>query len=351
MKFGTKKLLYLAFILLTLAVVLYIGVKNGDLPASLKAIMGIPPIYAVLCLGCTFGHLVLEALSNRSALKKLGYPMSFKRLYGICLLGKFYSYITPGASGGQPMQVYQFYRDRTPVGVATAALTIHFHAYQFSLLAFDVVFYCLYHGFAVGHIGTNLPFLVFGFLFNLMLLVGSLMIAFYQRPIRFLLKKLGGLLRRFKISDPERLLSGATGLADGYFDSMRALASDPAEMGRQLLFGAVRLVVNMSAMVFIYRGLGQTAAGYWQIIAMSCWQFTSAGYVPLPGASGAQEGLFGLYYRALLPGSLLLSGLLAWRFVTYYLVLIVGFIVTAALGMGNKSINEAKAEIGSDHSC
>ena len=241
---------------------------------------------------------------------------------------------------------------RTPVGVATAALTIHFHAYQFSLLAFDAIFYIIYHDFAVGHIGANLPFLVFGFLFNLMLLVGSLMIAFYQRPMRFLLKKLGGLLRRFNIGDPERRLSGATGLADGYFDSMHALASDPAEMCRQLVFGAVRVVVNMSAMVFIYRGLGQTAANFGQIIAMGCWQFTSAGYIPLPGASGAQEGTFSLYFRALLPGSLLLSGLLAWRFVTYYLVLIVGFCVTAALGMGGKSINEAKAVIGgNDQSC
>ena len=53
--------------------------------------------------------------------------------------------------------------------------------------------------------------------------------------------------------------------------------------------------------------------------------------------------MFGLYFEALLPGELLLSGLLTWRFITYYLVLIVGFFVTTALGMRNKPIEAANA--------
>ena len=62
-----------------------------------------------------------------------------------------------------------------------------------------------------------------------------------------------------------------------------------------------------------------------------------AAYTPLPGASGAQEGVFSLYFQSLLPGDLMLSGLLAWRFITYYLVLIVGFFVTTGLGFNKKS--------------
>ena len=89
----------------------------------------------------------------------------------------------------------------------------------------------------------------------------------------------------------------------------------------------------MSVIYFILRGLGQHSASYGMILTLGVMQYTSAAYTPLPGASGAQEGIFSVYFDKLLPNELLFSGLLAWRFITYYLVLIVGVIVTSVLGV------------------
>ena len=141
-------------------------------------------------------------------------------------------------------------------------------------------------------------------------------------------------MRRFHIGNPEKLEAAATGLADGYFVGIRCLVFDFRHMIKQFAFAAGRLIMLMSIMYFIFRGLGQHTAGYSKLFTMSCLQYTSAAYTPLPGASGAQEGIFGLYFAGLLPGSLLLSGLLCWRFITYYLVLIVGGIVTTIMGAG-----------------
>ena len=100
-----KKALYAGFILLVLAIVIYIGVRSGDFPASIHAILNMPMRYALLSVGCVFCAILMEALSLGSALRAQGLSMPFRRLYAMCLLGEFYSYITPGASGGQPMQV------------------------------------------------------------------------------------------------------------------------------------------------------------------------------------------------------------------------------------------------------
>ncbi len=43
-----------------------------------------------------------------------------------------------------------------------------------------------------------------------------------------------------------------------------------------------------------------------------------------PGATGAQESVFGLYFGSLIPGSCCLAAMLIWRFMTYYLGLIIG---------------------------
>lgn len=246
------------------------------------------------------------------------------------------------------MQVYQFHKWRVPVGRATAALTIHFHCFQIMLLVFDVVLFAVYHKFVLAELGPNLPILIIGFIFNVILVSGSLMIAFYQRPVRWLVKKAGALMRRFNIGNPEKLERAADGMADGFYTGMRELASNRAEVARQVIIASVRVVCLMSVMYFIYRGLGLREHSYGRILTMGCMQYTSAAYTPLPGASGAQEGVFGLYFAGMLPDALLLSGLLAWRFVTYYMILIVGFIVTTAMGMRHTSVEEAEAEVADE---
>lgn len=340
-----KKTLYGLFILLVLAIVLFIGIRSGDFPASIRAIVNMPLYDVLLGVACVLGGLLMEALSLGSALRVQGIRLTFRQLYAMCVLGEFYSYITPGASGGQPMQVYQFHKWRVPVGRATAALTIHFHCFQSMLLLFDVVLFAVYHRFVLDELGPNLPILIIGFCFNLALVAVSLMIAFYQRPVRWLVRKVGGLMRRFKIGNPEALESAAGGMADGFYTGMRELAENRAEVARQLLIAACRVVCLMSVMYFIYRGLGQRSVSYGRILTMGCMQYTSAAYTPLPGASGAQEGVFGLYFAGLLPNELLFSGLLAWRFITYYLMLIVGFFVTTAMGMRHTTVEDAEAEV------
>ena len=343
-----KKALYAGFILLVLAVVLYIGIQNGDFPASIRAILNMPLRYALLSVACVFGGLLMETLSLGSAMRFQGLSLPFRRQFAMCLLGAFYSYITPGASGGQPMQVYQFHKWRVPVGRATAALTIHFHCFQTMLLAFDVVLFAVYHKFIIAELGPNLPILIIGFAINAVIVGMSLMIAFYQRPVRWLVRRACGLMRRLKIGNPEKLENAAGGMADGFYAGMREMALNGGELSRQVLIGAMRVVCLMSTMYFIYRGLGLRQNSYGRVFTMSCMQYTSAAYTPLPGASGAQEGVFSLYFEGMLPNELLFSGLLAWRFVTYYFILIVGFLVTTAMGMRHTSVEEAEAEVTRD---
>ena len=63
------------------------------------------------------------------------------------------------------------------------------------------------------------------------------------------------------------------------------------------------------------------------MLTLSFLLFVSASYTPLPGASGAQEGGFLLYFRGIFTGGTVGLALLAWRFFTYYLFLITGVIV------------------------
>lgn len=62
-----------------------------------------------------------------------------------------------------------------------------------------------------------------------------------------------------------------------------------------------------------------------------CCMFSACVYAA-PGASGAQEGIFALYFSGLFPDGIRLMALLLWRFFTYYITLILGAITTVWRG-------------------
>ncbi len=319
-----SKILYGAFIITVLAAVIIIGASNGDFGASLRAMTGIPRRYTLLCILCVAGGIAMQALSAASALGAMGHRLPFPRVLTISLVGEFYSFITPGASGGQPMQIVRYRRQGVPVADASTALVVHYVCYHGTLLAMDILLGLVYRTFIVVNIGANLVFLVVGFLFNLCLLAGALMLSFYQKPVRWLLERIIALMERLRIGSPGRLRDKFSSAADSFYAGMRFILTHRDELARQVLFAVGRLLCMTSVFFFICRGLGQRTAGYGQLITLGAMQYTSAGYTPLPGASGAQEGIFSLYFGRLLPGNLMLSGLLTWRFITYYLVLIAG---------------------------
>ena len=81
---------------------------------------------------------------------------------------------------------------------------------------------------------------------------------------------------------------------------------------------------------------------------MSCLLFVSASYTPLPGASGAQEGGFLLYFRGIFREGTIGLGLLIWRFFTYYFSLITGVFTV----IGEKIlIRREKKAAGEDRPC
>ena len=344
MKSSTKKLLYFAFILAVLLIILIIGIKSGDFLQSMQAILNIPMRYVIAAVLCTFAVILMQSFSTISALKVMNSHISLPQMFAISLLGEFYSYVTPGASGGQPMQVYAMHKKGISAADATTALVIHYMCYHSVILILDIVFFVIYKDFVTEHIGANIVFLVIGFFFNLLLVVIATLLSFYQRPIRWVLNIAVRIMNKLHIGDPEKLRVSVDRSADNFYNGMRVMIRHKAELARQMVFGALRLLFLMSVMYFVYRGLGLHEASFGKLLALNVMQYTSVMFTPLPGSSGAQEGLFSLYFERLFPDELLFSGLLAWRFITYYLVLIVGFIVTSVLGMGSRKVPEEAIE-------
>ena len=117
-------------------------------------------------------------------------------------------------------------------------------------------------------------------------------------------------------------------MLDSYHASVLRLSRHPRQILIQLGLSALSVLGLMSVILFVYRAFGEVGTPWHHLLTISFLLFLSASYTPLPGASGAQEGGFLLYYRGLFTQGTAGLALLVWRFMTYYLFLIIGAATT-----------------------
>ena len=62
-------------------------------------------------------------------------------------------------------------------------------------------------------------------------------------------------------------------------------------------------------------------------IIFSCFIYTSSRFVPIPDASVGTEYSFIHYFEVIVKEVFIIPGLLVWRFITYYIPMIIGGIM------------------------
>ena len=108
-----------------LAAVLISGIAGGTLPAALQALAGAGKGSLALCALLYLASLLTDALSVRSALRAQGFRLSLRDAFVASVKGGFFSGITPGAAGGQPMQIGHLSGKGIPAGAGTSAVMSH----------------------------------------------------------------------------------------------------------------------------------------------------------------------------------------------------------------------------------
>ena len=175
--------------------------------------------------------------------------------------------------------------------------------------------------------------LIVGYVYNMFSVSLVVLMAINKRLVWAIIKLLVRIGAKFRLcKHPEATLTKWEDVLDTFHSSVMSLREHPGELMVQLLIGGAQLIALMTVTFFIYKGFELSGASYGQIITMAMLLYVSAAYTPLPGASGAQEGVFALYFANIFPSGIRLMALLLWRFFTYYISLIIGAIVTIVKG-------------------
>ena len=79
---------------------------------------------------------------------------------------------------------------------------------------------------------------------------------------------------------------------------------------------------------FVLCGMGDTTSmDMIETLVSSAYVYLIGAFVPIPGASGGIEYGFTQFFGNFLEGSIVSAMLIVWRFITYYLGVIIGGII------------------------
>lgn len=338
------------FIVGTFAAVVFFAIRSGDLTQIGLALGYIQPWWLLGALGCFCLHAYLEGLSVHVFFRFQGIraPLSSSILVG--LIGMYYSAITPAATGGQPMQVYAFKNRGIPPGIATSALAVKFFCWQSALLLMGGLLWTVFPDVVAGTLQRGVWILTVGFFVNGISVLLVILLAVSRNTVRAILIFMVKLAHKLHIvKDVARTSSKWDAALLDFHASVDLLTGHPFQFLTLFLMSAVQVSALMSAVYFVYRGFGLSSAPYLHLLTIQLMLHIAASFTPLPGASGAQEGGFYLFFGGFFPSNTIFAALLIWRFATYYAAIVAGFtavLIDGARGIRGRYAVEAETQSG-----
>lgn len=301
--------------------------------------------YIFIALGIMLGFYLVESLILTVLAKMYKRNYRFHKGFLNCMIGAFFSGITPSNSGGQFVQAYTFSKQGIKVTNAASILLMHFIVYQMVSVLFSAGI--LIFKFNELRAYTQ-PISIFGFDFEILSLsilgfainaavILVLFFAAFSKKLHHLITTTGvNIMYKLHIvkNKEQKALELSTKFETFRIELRRLLQNGWVLIVTVLLFLIKMILYNLIPyFVALALGVGFRSDNVFMNVVdstcMSLFSTTITSMVPIPGASGGAELVFRMLFDNffIADGAQLSAIILLWRAITYYLGLILGFLV------------------------
>lgn len=294
--------------------------------------------FLILAVGLMLVYWLMEGLGLHAALKEIHPGQKFHQTLVVAQLGQYFNCITPSSSGGQPMQVYYFNKFGTPISHSMTALLSKFIVYQFVLTVYSALILLIEFKTFAAKLAPLMALVIFGFIINTIVIILLLMLAFFKKPVQKVAVwgiKLLGKIHILKTEDAvEKKIIEVTKIIDDYHENFCFIKTKPWLIIRMTIYTIIQLTAYFSISYVIYLGFGLSGTDYITIISCQAFVLMISAFIPLPGAMGAAEGSYSLFFADIFKsGNFSFVGIstFIWRFLTFYLPIIVGLVLSLLL--------------------
>ena len=314
------------YILITLAVLIIFGIINDEVKSFFGIITQIDTFYIFITVLVVLVFLFFEGLVIHYLLRTQKTNVTLWDSIKIGMIGLYYSFITPSSTGGQPAQAAYLKRRNIPLGGSLAAMFLKFFAYQNAFMIIAIISTVIMHHKLVEMGNMLIYFTYFGLFMNGLWLV-IIPILFSRRCLKFLCGICIKLINKIAFLKKYNLEEKIDNFRRDFSDYSERFRKNKKEILISILLSVPQALLQMSILYFVYRSMGNTAAGYIEITSMQTILQSAVCFMPMPGASGAQEIGFSAFMAPYFSEGSMFASVLIWRFFTYYIFILLGAVI------------------------
>lgn len=332
-----SKISVLLLLFLTL-IVLYFSLKD-DFYSVINELRSANIWWIMVAFLLTISYYILASIGLHKIIKRYNPNFTLSQTIKLKFKTKFFDSITPTSTGGQPYQVYNLTTSGISVLDSTNIALQNFVVFQTALVLIGVLAVVSNNFLNLFSVNNFLKVLVLiGFLINLSIAVILFLISFTKKFNNFVYSKVIHLGVKLKlIKNKEKVYEAY----DEYSENVKKGTISLLENKKQFIYivglNFLGLVLNyLVPLAILYSTGDYSSFGPLECVIASAYVLLMGSFIPLPGGTGGLEFGFIAFFGNFLGGSKLTALMLLWRFVTYYLVLILGAILLNIRKKGEK---------------
>ncbi|MBQ9068403.1 MAG: flippase-like domain-containing protein [Eggerthellaceae bacterium] len=302
----------------------------GEGEETLHAISSFNWAFLLIALVVIVVYWLLESACMQIISNYLYPGFSFVKTVIVTIIGQYFNCITPLSSGGQPMQAYYYKRFGMPLSDAMTMLLVRFIVYQFTMTIYAVIVLILRFRYFTETLRPLMYLVAIGFLGGLFLMAMLLALAFAKNTITKAVGWIISVLANFNIiKDRDATRANAIAQLEDAYNGIRVIMKEPSLLVKVSLVSFVQLTVFFSMSFVIFAGFNLEANDYFTVLSCQAFIYLISSFVPLPGAVGAAEGSYIVFFNAVYgaPSIVALSAII-WRLFTFYLPIMLGMALT-----------------------
>ena len=310
--------------------------EQGDSATFYDLLDGMNWWYLLIAVGLFIIMYAADTLKYTLLGRSYGHKLGIAKDMKVALIGKYYEAITPFATGGQPMQIYYFYKNGMS-GSKSTSITMVKYAVQ--MLAVTVVA-AIVMGLGVGKLGmieneiTRNTILIcgwVGFGINAFIPVFVTFIVFCPRAVSWVINLFVRLLYKIKIiKNADKLETKIRQWVDDFAVFSQFVYKKPLTFLLLFVLCLFEPIIQFIIPYFVLVAMCGTevmgmegGALLFSVMVLSMYATYAAAFIPTPGNSGAVESVFMLAFTVVAE-SVLFWYVLVWRFLLYYIYVFLG---------------------------
>ena len=322
-----KKFINIVLIIVFTLIVLYFSLKD-NYDEIIELLLNSDIRWLFIGYLFVLSYTFLKSVVTNDLINKFK-KFDMKKTFDLQLMTFFFNAITPFSTGGQPFQVYTLKKNKLSLSDGTNVIVQESIIHQIALIVVGFLAIIINEIFDIYKFeGIILTFLILGFGLNILVIFLLFLISHSNKIDKLITKYIVKLLTFLRIIKNKEILNKLHNTIDNFNYNSKILLKDKKRFIKLILINCLALLCLYVVPLTILFSFNNYVSfdGMIAIVLVSFISIISS-YVPLPGGIGGQEYLFILMFGVYVNQPLLSSLMIMWRFITYYLPMIVGAVI------------------------